>query len=72
MTDGICQVVRMMMNRLVCLIAGHDPYKVRWKNVYTMNFNRKGRHKKTHGKVSWKVNHYRVYCSRCGKLLKKK
>ena len=60
------------MNSLVCLIIGHDAYKVAWKNVYVVNFNRKGRHKKTHGKKSIKVKHYRIYCSRCGKLLKKK
>lgn len=38
---GIYRVVRMM-NRFVCLIVGHDTYKVRWKNVYIMNFNRRG------------------------------
>lgn len=57
---------------IACLMFGHKPHKIRWVNVYRYCSNRKGGKKRDAGVWYHKVKHYRVYCERCGKLLKKK
>lgn len=69
---GICAMIMRMINKIVCLIVGHVPYRINWSNKHHLNMKRKGRHKTGHGILEWKTKHYKVYCERCGKVLKQK
>ena len=54
-----------------CLLFGHIERKVTWYNENRMCFNHKGGKKRGAGVIKKKTKHYRIYCDRCGKLLKK-
>ena len=58
--------------RIICLFLGHRTYRYSWKNVYHISFNRKGGKRRGAGVKIYKTKHHRVYCERCGKLIKKK
>lgn len=57
---------------IICCVLGHKPYTTSWKNFYSITWNRKGGKRRNAGSRIYSTRHYRVYCSRCGKLLKKK
>lgn len=61
-----------ILNRLICLIKGHDPYRQEWKTEYRISLNRKGKKKKGKGIRTFKNKHYEEICLRCGKVLKKR
>lgn len=69
----ISWTVHNILSRLICMIVGHKPHRrIRWTNEYRINMKRKGKKKTGHGVKMHKCRHYREYCSRCGKLLRKK
>lgn len=60
----------MLKDRIKCFLFGHIPYRYSWTNFYSFH-SRKGRRKRSHITI-WKHKHYREYCIRCGKLLRRK
>lgn len=57
---------------ILCLLFGHIERKVSWCNERHYCFNRKGKKRRGSGIVKRKTRHYRIYCERCGKILKKR
>ena len=57
---------------LKCLLSGHISRKVEWVNIGHICTNRKGGKRRGAGVIKKRTKHYRIYCDRCGKLLKKK
>ena len=64
--------MKIVFLRILCLFLGHKPYRIRWKNTYHINTNRKGGKKKGKGIYRWHNKHYEEYCERCGKFLKRR
>jgi len=67
--------IRTKMNiwgRIVCFFCGHMPYRVTWNNTLYIRMKRKGGQKRSKHINKYHTKHYREYCIRCGKLLKKK
>lgn len=58
--------------RIVCFFYGHMPYRVTWNNTLCIRMKRKGGQKRSKHIKKYHTKHYREYCIRCGKILKKK
>lgn len=59
-------------NKIVCFFCGHDEWKDEWYSEYHICVNRKGGKRRGAGVHKYRNKHYKVYCLRCGKVLKKK
>lgn len=68
----VVNLFKWLWARIICLFTGHVLYKERWKYTYYMNFNRKGGKRRCAGRIAHHSKHYRIYCARCGKVIKKK
>jgi hypothetical protein len=64
---------RKLFAPLVCLIKGHKPDKLEWRNWHYISHRHKGGKKHSHKCYNlWRTKHYRIICERCGKVLKKR
>lgn len=68
----VFQNLTEFINKIICFFFGHDPYEYYWHNEYNYTLSHKGGKKRCHKTKTVKIKHIRIYCTRCGKILKKK
>lgn len=62
--------MKNLINRLVCLIRGHKPYRLRYSYDFSSRANRKGGGNRRN-RFNYKRKEYEDVCQRCGKTMRK-